>query len=121
MKICLPILLLLLVSVVPAVGQDTPPTTANSCPPDKVCLDRDQAAKYLTIEDTLKATEKENLTLKQAVLDKSIEILNVKIDLARVMGEKTGSDQMVVRLQAQNEFLLKNGRKKCGVFSICIQ
>lgn len=91
------------------------------CPPDKVCLDRDQAAKYLTIEDTLKATEKENLALKQALIDQKGLTVDVKIELAKVIGEKTGAEQQVVRLTAMVEFLNKNGRKKCGIFSICIQ
>jgi hypothetical protein len=92
-----------------------------NCPADKVCLDRDQAAKYLVIEDTLKATEKELMDVKQALLDQKGLTVDVKIELAKVMGEKTGAEQWVVRLTAMVEFLNKNGRKKCGVFSLCIQ
>jgi hypothetical protein len=91
------------------------------CPPDKVCLTQQQAAKYLALEDEKRAIERENLTLKQAVLDQKEVTVDVKIELAKQIGEKTGAQSEAVRLQAIVDFLLKNGRKKCGVFSICIQ
>lgn len=94
---------------------------AIDCPADRVCITLDQARQALVDADTVKAQANEILTLKQALIDQKEVTVDIKIELARVMGEKTGADQAVVRLQAQNEFLLKYGRKRCGVFSLCIQ
>lgn len=94
---------------------------ATDCPPDKVCLTQEQAAKYLTLEDTVKAQEKEILSLKGAVLDQKLVTVDAKIALAEKSGENTALKQQIVDLRADNQFLLTNGRKKCAPFSFCIQ
>ena len=43
----------------------------------------------------------------------------VTIEIAKAIGEKTGSEQMVVRLSALLDLALKNTRKKCMPFSVC--
>lgn len=85
---------------------------AQDCPPDKVCLDREHAAKYLAIEDENKALKAEIAAKDQAAKDLKDEIDRMRLELAKAIGEKTGSEQMVVRLTAIVDVLVKNTRKK---------
>lgn len=112
-----------LVSLVLLIGQ----AQAQDCPPDRVCMTKDQAAHYLTLEDTVKAKDAELVakdgeiaTLKVALADQKNITADVKIELAKTVGEKTGAEQALIRRNAEFEFLLKNGRKKCTLFSICL-
>ena len=88
------------------------------CPPDKVCLTQAQAAKYLTLEDTVKAQQNEILALKQAVLDQKLVTMDVKIELARTVGELTGAKQALVRCDVDKDLLVKYGRvRKLGLIN----
>jgi hypothetical protein len=89
------------------------------CPPDKVCISLEQARQALLDSDTVKAQASEIAVLKQAVEDHKKLESDLKIDLAKMTGEKTGADQMVVRLTAITDILLKNTKKKCMPLSIC--
>lgn len=92
------------------------------CPLDKVCMTVGQARQALVDSDTVKAQVAEIATLKLALADQKNITADIKIELAKAIGEKTGAEQMVVRLTAIIEFLQKNGRKKCGTFTlICVQ
>lgn len=95
-----------------ALGQTT------DCPADRVCLTREQAAKYLTLEDEKKALEKENLALRQAILDQKEVTVDVKIALAEKTGELIGAKQQIVECSADKELLIKFGRvRKFGLIN----
>lgn len=90
------------------------------CPPDKVCLTVEQARQALIDSDTVKAQAVEIKALKDArELDKA-ELQNLRIELAKMTGDKTGAEQMVVRLTAIIDVLLKGQKKKCMPFSVCL-
>lgn len=88
------------------------------CPADKVCLTQAQAAKYLTLEDTVKAQEIEILALKKAVLDQKEVTVDAKIALAEKSGENTVLKQQIVGCNADKELLIKYGRvRKFGLIN----
>lgn len=89
------------------------------CPLDKVCLSPEAARAALEAGDKVTALETEVQTLRIAVLDQKGITNDVKIELAKQIGEKTGAQAEAARLSAIVEFLLKNGRKKC--YGICVQ
>lgn len=88
------------------------------CPPDKVCITPEQARHYLNLEDTAKAKDAEIATLKNALADQKNITADIKIELAKAIGEKTGAEQQVVRLSAIVDLLLKSVRpKKIGLIN----
>jgi hypothetical protein len=99
--------------------------TANSqtvidCPhPDGcVVISRGAAIKNLETDDKAKALEAENIVLKQAAADFRDETRKMQIELAKVTGEKTGAEQMNVRLTAIVDILLKHVKpKKIGIIN----
>ena len=104
--------------VVLGMGLNIAISVQTDCPADRVCLTRDQAAKYLTMEDTVKAQEAEILALKKAVLDQKEVTVDVKIELARTVGELTAVKQAIVRCDADKEMLIKFGRvRKFGLIN----
>lgn len=103
-------ILLFIAGCVTASGQTT------DCPADKVCLTQQQAAKYLTLEDTVKAQENEILALKQAVLDQKLVTMDVKIELAKTVGQLTATQQAIVQCNVDKEMLIKFGRVKKNGF-----
>lgn len=112
MKRCLFILILFFASALTALSQST------DCPTDRVCITKDQAAKYLTLEDTVKAQENEILALKKAFLDQKEVTVDVKIEFARTVGELTGAKQSLVTCNADKEMLIKYGRvRKFGLIN----
>jgi predicted Mrr-cat superfamily restriction endonuclease len=91
---------------------------AVECPAGKVCISVEQARQALLDADAVKALTAENAVLKQANVDHVKLEADLKIEMARIMGEKTGADQMVVRLTAVVDILLKNVRpKKIGLIN----
>lgn len=89
-----------------------------NCPPQYVCLTADEARRYLTIEDESKAKDSQIAAQKQAIDDLNKLIGDLKIEIAKLTGEKTGAEQMNVRLTAIIDFMLKNGRvKKVGLIN----
>lgn len=91
---------------------------STDCPSDKVCLTQAQAAKYLTLEDTVKAQEIEILALKKAVLDQKEVTVDAKIALAEKTGELIGAKQQIVECSQTKELLIKYGRvRKFGLIN----
>lgn len=89
------------------------------CPADKVCISRAAAIQALQDSDTVKAQADELKAKDQAIEDLKKIIVGLKIDLAKMTGDKTGAEQMVVRLTAVIDFMLKNGRvKQNGIINI---
>jgi len=90
-----------------------------TCPVDMVCITKTAAIKALQDSDKVIALEAENAVLRQAVADhKDIET-NLKIELGKMSGELTGSQQMNVRQTAIIDVLLKNVRpKKIGLINL---
>lgn len=90
----------------------------SECPTDKVCISKDAAVKMLQDADALIAVKLENTVLKTAIADQKDVITNLKIELAKMSGELTGSQQMNVRQTAIIDVLLKNVRpKKIGLIN----
>jgi hypothetical protein len=94
--------------------------TVIDCPhPDGcVVISRGAAIKNLETDDKAKALEAENIVLKQAAADFRDETRKMQIELAKVTGEKTGAEQMNVRLTAIVDILLKHVKpKKIGIIN----
>lgn len=88
------------------------------CPPDRVCLTVEQARQALIDSDTVKAQSIEIKAKTDAIELYKAEIANLRIELAKMTGDKTGAEQMIVRLTAIVDFMLKNGRtKKYGLIN----
>jgi len=102
-------LLLLCVILLSAVYMTLAQT---DCPPEKVCITREAAIKALTDSDTVKAQEAQIAALKQAADDLKTEVVKMQIELARVTGQLTGSQQMEVSQRAIITALLPMVRKK---------
>lgn len=88
------------------------------CPSGMVCISEAAARKALETSDALEAEKKLSAAKDQAINDLKNEIDRMRLELAKAIGEKTGSEQMVVRLTAIIDFMLKNGRtKKYGLIN----
>lgn len=114
MKICGIIVIVFFVSLYSMQAQSI------QCPPDKVCISPEAARKALQDSDTVQAQAKEIAAKDQAFADLQKELNVMRIELAKAIGEKTGSEQMVVRLTAIVDVLLKGQKKKCMPFSVCL-
>jgi hypothetical protein len=83
-----------------------------------VCITREAAVKALEDSDKVKALEAENKVLKQAVNDQREITTTLRVELGKMTGELTGSQQMNVRQTAIIDVLLKNVRpKKFGIIN----
>lgn len=90
------------------------------CPPNFVCLSREAALKALADADRVKALEAE-IKVKDTAFDALRDELNkIRIEFARVSGEATGLRTAAARDTAIIELLLKQTRKKCLPFTICL-
>lgn len=88
------------------------------CPKDYVCLTADEARRYLALEDEAKAREAQIAAQKQAIDDLNKLVNDLKLELVKATAEKTGAEQMNIRLTAIIDFMLKNGRvKKIGLIN----
>lgn len=88
------------------------------CPAGLVCISPEAARKALQDSDTVAAQKTQIATLEQAVNDYKKLKTDLEAELAKTTGEKTGAEQMVVRLTAIIDFMLKNGRiKKYGLIN----
>lgn len=85
---------------------------AQDCPADRVCLDREQAIEYLSLKDVNDALKKEIVTLQQAIDGHKAIIVDLKVELARMSGEKSQLEADRVRWTAIIDVLVKNSRKK---------
>lgn len=116
MRIVVYTLLVYLLFTVSAAAQDVAP--ASDCPADKVCLSRDQAIEYLTYRDENTALKKEIEVLRQAISDQRSVTETIKIELARISGEKSQLEADRVRWTAVIDILIKNSRaKKIGLLN----
>ena len=93
--------------------------TANAQTGETVTISKEAAIKCLQDSDALKAADVEKAALKQAIDDYKKLVGDLKIEIAKLSGEKTGPDQMVVRLSALLDFAIKNTKKKRNCV-ICI-
>lgn len=85
---------------------------------DTVTVSRAAAEACVVADKKAKALEIENAVLVQAAKDKDAIIENLKLELARTVGQLTGEQQQNVANRAIIEFLLKNGRvKKYGLIN----
>lgn len=113
-KLCL-LIIFGLCGVVGVSGQ----VNLDNCPADKVCISREAAVRLLAADDRAKALEAELVVLKQAVEDhKKIET-DLKIELAKAIGEKTGLEKNAVSDRAIIDLLLRSVKKKCLPLSVC--
>lgn len=114
--------------------------TAAPCPPEyTVCLTKEQAnenaaklRERLAMIDVqipeLRAqvlTEKQNrLTAQETAQKNEIDLRDALIKTQIALGEKTGeligAEAAVVRLTAENQFLITKVRKKCLPFAVCL-
>lgn len=91
-----------------------------ACPVDKVCITIEQARQALIDSDTVKAQKLQIDAQEKTIEGLRQELQNLRIELAKTVGDKTGAEQMIVRLTAIIDVLLKGQKKKCFPFSICI-
>ena len=106
----------ILIALVLLIGQAQ--GQVSDCPADKVCLTREQAVEALQNRDKVKALEEREKALEEARKIDAETIANLKLELAKMTGDKTGAEQMIVRLSAIVDFMLKNGRtKKYGIIN----
>jgi hypothetical protein len=89
----------------------------SDCPADKVCISPEAARKALADADLVEAQKKEIDVLKQALADQKNVAADVKIELARTMGEKTRLEIEVPRLSALLEVCMKKRGVKVGLFN----
>ena len=91
-------------------------------PETPICISRAAAESCATNAAKAKAQESQIAALEQAGRDKDAIINDLKVELARMNGLLTGKQQANVQLNTMVQFLLTNGRKKCGPLNlICIQ
>lgn len=114
--------------------------TAQVCPQGMVCLSQEAAnvaasnAREVVALRQVKAElegaidlERKNsaeikATAQKNEIDLRERIITTQVAHATAVGELVGARAEIVRLTAMNEFLNKNGRKKCGTLTlICVQ
>lgn len=98
--------------------------TVTDCPHPSGCvvLSAERARQALVDADTVKAQAAEILTLREAVVKQKEVTVDVKIELARTLGQLTGAQSELISLRAQIAFLMEHGRNKCGGFTLlCVQ
>jgi len=98
--------------------------TVADCPHPSGCvvLSVEQARQSLEDRVTVKAQADEILTLRESVVKQKEVTVDIKIEYAKTLGELVGAKGELISLRAQLEFVLKNGRNKCGGLTLfCIQ
>jgi len=97
-------------------------TDCTVTPRDCALVSKAALVKALTDSDTVKAQAAEIMTLREAVVKQKEVTVDVKIELAKAIGQLTGAQQELVSARAMLDFVMKNGRNKCGGFTIfCMQ
>lgn len=88
------------------------------CPQGRVCLTVEQARQALIDSDTVKIQAARIADLEKTVVEITDKLHKLEIETAKMSGDKTGAEQMIVRLTAIIDFMLKNGRtKKYGLIN----
>lgn len=95
-----------------ASGQST------ECPANMVCISPEAARKALETSDALEAEKKLTAAKDAAINDLKNEIDRMRIEVARLMGEKSQMEQDRVRQNAIMDILIRNSRaKKIGLIN----
>lgn len=100
------------------------PATASAqsvdCPANFVCITPAAAKKFIELDETVKAQVTEIATLKQSITDYKDLLNKMRVEYAEKAGENTALKQNAISDRAIMEVLLKNTKKKCLPFSICL-
>lgn len=115
MKTCAAILLLIFACAISAHSQ-----AASDCPSNMVCISAEAARTALKNADLVEAQKTEIGVLTQAIEDYKKLAADLKIEIAKAVGEKTQLESQLVRYNAIIDLLLKNTKRKCYPFSICV-
>ena len=95
-------------------------TDCTATPQNCVLITREAAIKALNDSDRVKALEAE-IKVKDEAYDAQKDLLNqMRIEFAAKSGENTALKQNAVSDRAIIELLLKNTKKKCLPFSVCV-
>jgi hypothetical protein len=93
--------------------------TAHAQTGETVTISKEAAVKCLQDSDRVKALETENAALKQALDDEKKLYTDLKVDFAKVSGEKSQLEADRVRWTAVIDVLIKNSRpKKVGLINL---
>jgi Skp family chaperone for outer membrane proteins len=88
------------------------------CPAGRVCISPEAARQALQDSDVRKALEAEVKVKDDAIDALKKELATIRLELAKAVGEKTGAEQMNVRLTAIVDVLLKHVKpKKIGIIN----
>lgn len=93
-------------------GSVSAQAAAPQCPTGFVCITPEAARAALIAQDTVKAQEQQILDLKKAILDEKSLNVDIKIELAKTVGQMTGVQGENVTLRALVDLLVKSTRKK---------
>lgn len=86
--------------------------------PATVTISREAAVKCLENADKLAATEAESAAKDKAIADLKAIAADLKIELAKLSGEKTQLEATLVRYNALIDILIKSARpKKIGLIN----
>lgn len=87
--------------------------------PETVTISREAAVKCLENADKLAAIEAESAAKDKAIADLKAISADLKIELAKISGEKTQLEATLVRYNALIDILIKNARpKKVGLINL---
>lgn len=106
MKKCLFLIIVLIAGCATAMSQ------TQECPSGMVCISPEAARKALQDSDTVEAQKVELKAKDQAIEDLRKELNAMRVEFARVSGEKSQLEQDRVRWTAIIDILIKNSRKK---------
>lgn len=118
MKQALILVGIILIVVIGIKAQDTCPS-----PSGCVQITREAAIKAIEDGDARKALEKEVKTLTEAIQGKGgyrDQIADLRVEFAKVSGEYSGFKQGAVRVDAAFDTAIKNSKKRCSPFSLCL-
>lgn len=91
-----------------------------STAPEKcVLITREAAVRALQDSDRVKALEKENLTLTEALNAIKVELNKIRVEYAEKVGENTALKQNAISDRAIITAIVPLMRKKCMPLSIC--
>lgn len=108
------LLLVLFLFAGTAYSQSECSTTPEKC----VLITREAAVRALQDSDRVKALEKENLTLTEALNAMKVELNKIRVEYAEKVGENTALKQNAINDRAIIEILLKSAKpKKFGLIN----
>jgi hypothetical protein len=108
------LLLVLFLFAGTAYSQSECSTSPEKC----VLITREAAVRALQDSDRVKALEKENLTLTEALNAIKVELNKIRVEYAEKVGENTALKQNAINDRAIIEILLKSAKpKKFGLIN----